>query len=485
MQDLTRRETITFFDGNHDSKSREFGKDITNAFVGLRKSLDQPIINKSIVDFGKQTKLGDFKNFAGDSKITLKKGVVNQSFSNNLVNPNQGINNINSSRFGVAPKQGNIIPNLKKTVRNQSSMIVSCNNFTKDTSVQMEIDSFSTHLNKEGKNEKPTKEFIPEQSNDSLNPITDFGHINFHKMNTIDYCSNVPSLSNLLLSNSTGYNLQSKIHERPNVQEVPEYIHSIFLHLKEFEKCNPDFYPLPGYMKRNQTDINEKMRAILNDWLIEVHLKFKLLPETFFLTMNIIDRYLNKKTIQRTSLQLVGITSMLIASKYEEIYAPEVKDFVFITDKAYTRQEVISMELEILNTLEYNLTMPSANRFVEMYHHFIGYNQLVLNFALYLLDLSIVEYKMLKYKGSLLAASVLYVASKLLHKESIIYNDSIEIDSAKLYELSEYSEEEIKECAKEVCLIYDYSDKTGLLGIKKKYSLPKFHEVAKLKFGSN
>lgn len=472
MQDLTRRETITFLDGNYNSKSREFGKDITNAFVGLRKSLDQPIHNKSIVDYGKQTKLGEFNSFVGDSKMALKKGCINQSFNYNNAHPS--VSTINSSRFGVAPKQGNIIPNLKKTVRNQSSMAVSFNNFTKESSIQMEIDSYP-NLNKESKHE----------GNCSINSVSDFGHINFHKMNTIDCSSNVPSLSSFILSNVTGCSVNQKFQERPNVQEVPEYIHSIFLHLKEFEKCNPDFYPLPGYIKRNQTDINEKMRAILNDWLIEVHLKFKLLPETFFLTMNIIDRYLNKKTIQRTNLQLVGITAMLIASKYEEIYAPEVKDFVFITDKAYSRQEVISMELEILNTLEYNLTMPSANRFVEMYNHFIGYNQLVLNFALYLLDLSIVEYKMLKFKGSLLAASVLYVATKLLHKENVVYNDSIEIDSIKLYELSEYVEDEIKECAKEVCLIYDYSDKTGLLGIKKKYSLPKFQEVAKLKFLSN
>ena len=77
------------------------------------------------------------------------------------------------------------------------------------------------------------------------------------------------------------------------------------------------------------------MRAILIDWLIEVHLKFKLLPETLFLTINMIDRYLEKQIIPRTKLQLVGVTAMLLASKYEEIYAPEVKDFVYITDKAY------------------------------------------------------------------------------------------------------------------------------------------------------
>lgn len=86
------------------------------------------------------------------------------------------------------------------------------------------------------------------------------------------------------------------------------------------------------------------MRAILIDWLIEVHLKFKLLPETLFLTVNLIDRFLEKAIIQRTKLQLVGVTSMLIASKYEEIYAPEVRDFVYITDKAYSKEEILKME---------------------------------------------------------------------------------------------------------------------------------------------
>jgi cyclin B len=83
------------------------------------------------------------------------------------------------------------------------------------------------------------------------------------------------------------------------------------------------------------------MRAILVDWLIEVHYKFKLMPETLFLTMNLIDRFLERSDVLRTKLQLVGVTAMLIACKYEEIYAPEVRDFVYITDKAYTREEIL------------------------------------------------------------------------------------------------------------------------------------------------
>ena len=115
---------------------------------------------------------------------------------------------------------------------------------------------------------------------------------------------------------------------------VAEYAGKISAMLLESEKEN---LPSERYMTQQQ-DINEKMRAILVDWIIEVHLKFKLLPETLFLTVGLIDRFLEREQIKRSNLQLVGVTAMLIASKYEEIYAPEVRDFVYITDNAYTKE---------------------------------------------------------------------------------------------------------------------------------------------------
>jgi cyclin B len=94
-------------------------------------------------------------------------------------------------------------------------------------------------------------------------------------------------------------------------------------------------------MQINQNDINEKMRAILVDWLVDVHAKFKLLAETLYITVNLIDRYLERNKVFRKYLQLVGITSLFIACKYEEIYAPDLKDFVYICDNAYTKEEIL------------------------------------------------------------------------------------------------------------------------------------------------
>ena len=84
-----------------------------------------------------------------------------------------------------------------------------------------------------------------------------------------------------------------------------------------------------------QDDVTERMRAILIDWLVEVHLKFKGLPQTQFQTVNIIDRFLMQRHISRKKLQLQGISAMQIACKFEEIYPPEISDFVYITDNVY------------------------------------------------------------------------------------------------------------------------------------------------------
>ena len=116
----------------------------------------------------------------------------------------------------------------------------------------------------------------------------------------------------------------------------------------------------------DQTEILPKMRAVLIDWLIGVHLQFHLLQETLYTTVAILDRYLqyDVKKISRSKLQLVGVASMLIAAKYEEIYAPEVKDFVYITDRAYTERDILKMEIRILAVLNFNLGRPLPLHFL-------------------------------------------------------------------------------------------------------------------------
>jgi hypothetical protein len=155
------------------------------------------------------------------------------------------------------------------------------------------------------------------------------------------------------------------------------------------------------------------MRSILIDWLIEVHLKFKLVPESLYLTVNLIDRYLSKEQVNRQKLQLVGVTAMLIACKYEEIYPPIVKDFVYITDNAYTKEEIIEMEGKMLKTLDFNIQITSAYRFLERFAKIAKSEPLIFNLSRYLIELSLLHCKILRFANSNLAASALYLSLKM------------------------------------------------------------------------
>ena len=100
-----------------------------------------------------------------------------------------------------------------------------------------------------------------------------------------------------------------------------------------------------------QPDITMNMRQILVDWLVEVSEEYKLQTETLHLAVNYIDRFLSLMSVQRSKLQLVGTAAMFIASKYEEIYPPDVSEFVYITDDTYTKRQVLRMEHLVIKVL--------------------------------------------------------------------------------------------------------------------------------------
>jgi G2/mitotic-specific cyclin-B, other len=102
-------------------------------------------------------------------------------------------------------------------------------------------------------------------------------------------------------------------------------------------------------MVNNQTEITEKMRAYLIDWLSELHLKFKLWPETLYVCTGIIDKFIMlQPEIKKKDLQCLGITALHIAGKYEEIYPPELKQILRVTDNAVCKDEVLALEFKIL-----------------------------------------------------------------------------------------------------------------------------------------
>jgi hypothetical protein len=122
---------------------------------------------------------------------------------------------------------------------------------------------------------------------------------------------------------------------------VTSYVQDMYEHFRSKEIATS---VRPVYME-DQPFIDERCRSIVVDWLVEVHMKFKLELETLYLTINIIDRYLAKAEVKKLKLQLVGVTALLIASKYEEIYPPELRDLVSICGQNYNGKKVTTLNV--------------------------------------------------------------------------------------------------------------------------------------------
>jgi len=257
------------------------------------------------------------------------------------------------------------------------------------------------------------------------------------------------------------------ILEINNPQYVSLYAKEIFDNLKAVEeKYQAKF----GYFAQIQNEINERMRAILVDWLVEIHMKFKLLPETLYLAINLMDRYLEKVPISKQKLQLVGITSMLIASKYQEIYPPEIRDFIYISDKVYTKEDILDMEGNMLNTLFFTLTIPTSLNFLERFTRLVNMDKKSSFFCQYLIELALCDYIMLKYNPSVIAWGAVQLTSKVFKIKG--YEDVIAKNAKE-------DENNVKLCCQELLLMLKGAEKTNLKAVKKKFLSPQFMEVAK------
>ncbi|XP_066089976.1 cyclin-A2 [Saccopteryx bilineata] len=258
--------------------------------------------------------------------------------------------------------------------------------------------------------------------------------------------------------------------EKPlSVNEVPDYHEDIHTYLREMEiKCKPKM----GYMKK-QPDITNSMRAILVDWLVEVGEEYKLQNETLHLAVNYIDRFLSSMSVLRGKLQLVGTAAMLLASKFEEIYPPEVAEFVYITDDTYTKKQVLRMEHLVLKVLTFDLAAPTVNQFLTQYFlHQQPANCKVESLAMFLGELSLIDADpYLKYLPSVIAGAAFHLA---------LYTVTGQSWPESLVQKTGYTLESLKPCLLELHQTYLRAPQHTQQSIREKYKNPKYHGVSLL-----
>ncbi|KAH9919354.1 cyclin-like protein [Amylocystis lapponica] len=196
-----------------------------------------------------------------------------------------------------------------------------------------------------------------------------------------------------------------------DVTMVSEYSEDIFNYMNELEE---EVMPNPDYME-GQTEITWTMRQTLVDWLLQVHLRYHMLPETLWIAINIVDRFLTKRIVSVLKLQLVGVTAMFIAAKYEEILAPSVEEFVFMTENGYTREEILKGERIVLQTLEFKIShYCSPYSWMRKISKADDYDIQTRTLSKFLTEVTLLDYRFLRVKPSMVAAIGMYTARRML-----------------------------------------------------------------------
>ncbi|CAN8305089.1 unnamed protein product [Cochlearia groenlandica] len=237
--------------------------------------------------------------------------------------------------------------------------------------------------------------------------------------------------------------------------------------------------PVPCFIRRVQKDVTESMRGILVDWLVEVSEEYALVPDTLYLTVYLIDYFLHGNYVPRQQLQLLGITCMFIASKYEEICAPRIEELCLITDNTYTRDQVLEMENQVLKHFSFQIYTPTSKTFLRRFLRAAqaSYQRpsLEIEFlASYLTELTLIDYNFLKFLPSIVAASAVFLAKWTLDQTKHPWNPTLE-------HYTTYKASELKASVIALQELQLNNNGCSLNVIRIKYKQEKFKSVAVLR----
>lgn len=263
--------------------------------------------------------------------------------------------------------------------------------------------------------------------------------------------------------------------------QCSEYAQDIFQYYKNREeqfRCLDYLHSMPAGKRRGsigRADITEGMRAILVDWLVEVQESFELNHETLYTAVKLMDLYLSKVFVTKEELQLVGATACLIACKIDERIPPSLDDFVYVCDDAYSRQEIMAKERDMIETVDYDVGYPLSYRFLRRYGRVCQVTMPVLTLARYILETSLMEYKFnVQLSESLLAAATLALAMKVQNIDESEW-------MAPLTFYSGYDVPNIRPVFRALHQMLFQDTKDATKTIRQKYSHRVFHEVALIK----
>lgn len=451
---------------NDNTIQDDYKMDIEFGGFPLNNKTENNTINKNNPNIDKDLKKRFKKE--SDNKFT------NEAISSRSRNSNKTIQSLNKNKEKIHIISA-INNNKKKEISNQTNIEFTTNpirdslnnnnnknqynNSNEETNINYNYNSNNiNYIDNDSCN-------IKSNQNNNLNDnIYEKNNNNIKNQRNFKYDKN----KNNIIQDANFYSKFIPILQKYEKSIPLDYIPDIWRNLKTSEKCIACMPKFDSLLQ--QTDINFDMRAILIDWIIDVHKNYKLVTETLYICIAIIDRYLSKKSIMRTKLQLLGTTALFISSKYEDIIYPCIDEFTKITDDAYTKEEVLQMENEILLELDFDITYPSPFRFFEIISLNYNFSEIEFYYGCYLMEYFLISPNCNKYYPAIIALAVVLLILKLKKYPNYrdLYNLTDSPDNHKL----------IKECAQD---IYDFPYKCrsiNLNSVYNKYSSLQFHCVS-------
>jgi cyclin B len=140
--------------------------------------------------------------------------------------------------------------------------------------------------------------------------------------------------------------------------------------------------------------------------------------------VKLLDLYLNSRRIEKEKLQLLGGAAMFIACKFEERMPPIIDDFIYVSDNAYDRDQLVKMEIDILKTVKFDIGVPLSYTFLRRYSKCVKADMKFLTLARYILELSLQDYNFSYLRDSLKACAALYLALKM----TVSYEKTMDVD---------------------------------------------------------
>lgn len=312
---------------------------------------------------------------------------------------------------------------------------------------------------REGSDRKPLQQIYPSKSKEN-----DFDM----EMLDADDDDFIVEMSDDDLATEVVYDIDEQDEENPLF--VTDYVQDIFDFLKEKEQV----VKIPHqYMETFQKDLEAKHREILVNWICEVYLQLRLLSETLFLAVDIVDRLLSCRIVTKRKLHLVGLGALMIASKFEETYAPPISDLRICSENAYTVDEMLRVERVILNALDFNLCIPSPLMFLRRYSKAAQSDTTCHTLSKYLCELSVTSYSMIEFLPSHIAVASVYLA-RLMRNISPAWCPS-------LLHHSELTAQQVLPCAHALNEVLKDEFLKAKCAIYRKYSDPRLFEVSLIK----